>query len=258
MRWRGSNIRTSSASSSSTTRPTRRCGVRSRSTARRSASASSSCARTTSQGFKAGALRLALDPHRGRRRDHRRARRRLRRAPELAQGPGAGVRRCQGRHDPGAAGPSRRRAQRHASRHERRICRLLRHRHGAAERKERHHRPRHHVPHPPLGAGRRRQLVERHDLRGHRSRPDHPRARLHRALHQPPLRLRPAARQLSRLQAPARPLGLRRLPDHEEALAPLPAGPQPAHAASRSANSRSAGCPGSAPRASACWSRCST
>ena len=76
---------------------------------------------------------------------------------------------------------------------------------------------------------RRRQLVERHDLRGHRSRADHPRARLHRALHQPPLRLRPAARQLSRLQAPARPLGLWRLPDHEEALAPLPAGPQPAH-----------------------------
>ena len=35
-------------------------------------------------------------------------------------------------------------------------------------------------------------------------------------------------------------------------------GREPAHAASRSANSRSAGCPGSAPRASACWSRCST
>ena len=119
-------------------------------------------------------------------------------------------------------------AQRHAPRHERRICRLLRHRHGAAEREERHHRARHHVPDPPLGAGGRRQLVERHDLRGHRSRPDHPRARLRRPLHQPPLRLWAAARQLSRLQAPARPLGLWRLPDHEEALAALPAGPQPA------------------------------
>ena len=61
-----------------------------------------------------------------------------------------------------------------------------------------------------------------------------------------------------RLQAPARPLGLWRLPDHEEALAPLPAGPRACSPASRSANSRSAGCPGSAPRASACWSRCST
>ena len=35
-----------------------------------------------------------------------------------------------GRPGAGAAGSSRRRAQPHASRHERRICRLLRHRHG--------------------------------------------------------------------------------------------------------------------------------
>jgi hypothetical protein len=37
----------------------------------------------------------------------------------------------------------------------------------------------------------RRQLVERHDLRGHRSGPHHDRARLAGALHQPPLWLRP-------------------------------------------------------------------
>ncbi len=39
-----------------------------------------------------------------------------------------------------------------ASRHERRICRLLRHRHGAAERGQRHHHARHHVPDPPRRA----------------------------------------------------------------------------------------------------------
>ena len=37
----------------------------------------------------------------------------------------------------------------HAQRHERRICRLLRHRHGPAQRGQRHHRARHHVPDPP-------------------------------------------------------------------------------------------------------------
>ena len=46
----------------------------------------------------------------------------------------------------------------------------------------------------------------------------------HGALHQPALRPRPAARQLRGLQEAARPLGLWRLPDPEEALAPLPAG----------------------------------
>ena len=60
---------------------------------------------------------------------------------------------------------------------------------------------------------RRRRLVERHHLRGHRSRPHHPRARLGRALHQPPLRPRPPARHLRGLQEAAPPLGLWRLPD---------------------------------------------
>ena len=130
------------------------------------------------QGFKAGALRLAL-AHTAPDAEiigvidadyvvH----------PDWLKDLVPAVRRSQGRPDPGAAGSSRRRPQRHASRHERRICRLLRHRHGAAQREERHHRARHHVPDPPRGAGRGRQLVERHDLRGHRSRPDHPRARL--------------------------------------------------------------------------------
>ncbi len=50
-----------------------------------------------------------------------------------------------------------------------------------------------------------------------------------RALHQPALRPRPAARQLRGLQEAAPPLGLWRLPDHEEALAALPAGREPAH-----------------------------
>ena len=81
-------------------------------------------------------------------------------------------RRSEGRHDPGAAGSPRRRPQRHAPRHERRICRLLRHRHGPAQRGQRHHRARHHVPDPPRRARRRRRLVERHHLRGHRSRAD--------------------------------------------------------------------------------------
>ena len=129
----------------------------------------------------------------------------------------------------GAAGSPRRRAQPDASRHERRICRLLRHRHGAAERGQRHHRARHHVPDPPRRAGSRRRLVERHDLRGHRSRPHAARARLARALHQPALRPRPAARHLRGLQEAAPPLGLWRLPDPEEALAPLPARREPAH-----------------------------
>ena len=78
-----------------------------------------------------------------------------------------------------------------------------------------------------------------------------------RALHQPALRPRPAARQLRGLQEAAPPLGLWRLPDPEEALAPLPAGREPARRASRSANSRSAGSTGSAPKASASWSRSS-
>ena len=50
-----------------------------------------------------------------------------------------------------------------------------------------------------------------------------------RALHQPALRPRPAARQLRGLQETAPSLGLWRLPDPEEALAPLPARRQPPH-----------------------------
>ena len=40
----------------------------------------------------------------------------------------------------------------HAPCHERRVCRLLRHRHGPAQRGQRHHRARHHVPDPPRRA----------------------------------------------------------------------------------------------------------
>ena len=71
---------------------------------------------TTSQGFKAGALRLALvhtAPDAEIIGVHRR---RLCRASGLAQGSGAAVRRSEGRPGAGAAGSSRRRAQRHASR----------------------------------------------------------------------------------------------------------------------------------------------
>ena len=151
-RWRGSNTRISNASSSSTTRPIQLSGCRSRSTAARSASASSSSMPTTSSGYKAGALRLALA--------HTAADAEIIGVidadyvvrAELAEGPGAGLRRSAGRHDPGAAGPPRRRPHRHAPRHERRICRLLRHRHGPAQRGQRHHRARHHVPDPPRRA----------------------------------------------------------------------------------------------------------
>ena len=97
-------------------------------------------------GYKAGALRLAL----------------AHTAPDaeiigvidadyvvdagLAQGSGAAVRRPARRACAVAAGSSRRRPLAHASRHERRICRLLRYRHGAAQRGQRHHRARHDVP----------------------------------------------------------------------------------------------------------------
>ena len=102
----------------------------------------------------------------------------------------------EGRHDPVAAGSSRWRTLDHAQRHERRICRLLRHRHGPAQRGERHHRARHHVPDPAHRDCRRRQLVEPHHRRGHRSRPDVAGAGLAGALHQPPLRPWAAARHL--------------------------------------------------------------
>ncbi len=116
----------------------------------------------------------------------------------LAQGPGAAILRPERRPGAGAAGSPRRHAQPDAPRHERRICRLLRHRHGAAQRVQRHRRARHHVPDSARGARGCRRLVERHHLRGHRSRPHIARARLARPLHQPPLRPRPAARIRSR------------------------------------------------------------
>ena len=61
---------------------------------------------------------------------------------------------------------------------------------------QRHHRARHDVPDPPRGDGHGRRLVQRHHLRGHRSRPDHPAAGLADALHQRPLWRGPAARHL--------------------------------------------------------------
>ena len=135
-------------------------------------------------------------PHRRRCRDHRHHRRRLCRAPGLAEGPGACIRRSARRPGAGAAGASRRRPLADALHHERRICRLLRHRHGPAQRGQRHHRARHDVPDPPRGDGHGRRLVQRHHLRGHRPRPvDHP-AGLADALHQPALWRGPAARHL--------------------------------------------------------------
>ena len=94
MRSRGSTIRTGNASWSSTTRPTRRCGGRSRSIAGCSASASSSSTPRQVEGFKAGALRLALAHTAPDGADHRRDRCRLRGASRLAEGPRAGVRGC--------------------------------------------------------------------------------------------------------------------------------------------------------------------
>ncbi len=60
--------------------------------------------------------------------------------------------------------------------------------------------------------------------------PGHHRARLADALHQPPLRPRPVAGHLRGLQEAAPPLGLWRLPDRQEALAAFPARRQPADA----------------------------
>ena len=85
----------------------------------------------------------------------------------------------------GAAGSPRRRPLADALHHERRICRVLRHRHGPAQRGQRHHRARHDVPDPPRGDGHGRRLGRRHHLRGHRSRPRDHRAWLADALHQP-------------------------------------------------------------------------
>ena len=99
----------------------------------------------------------------------------------------------------GATGPSRRRPKRPARGDEPRICRLLRYRHGAAERGQRHRLARHHVPCAPERADRRRRMVERYHRRGCRSRADAARARLADPLHAPPLWLGPAAVRLRRL-----------------------------------------------------------
>ena len=85
------------------------------------------------QGLQGRRAAPCAGPHGERRGNHRRHRRRLRRAAGLAQGPGAALRRSQGRPDPGAAGPPRRRTLADAPRHERRIFRLLRYRHGATQ-----------------------------------------------------------------------------------------------------------------------------
>ncbi len=145
-------------------------------------------------GFKAGALRLALGAQRPDDRDHRRGGRRLCGTAGMAQGPRPGVCGSQSRPDPGAAGSPRRRQDPDASGNVRRICRVLRHRDGPAQRGQRHHRPRHHVPDPQERARERRRLVERHHLRGYRSWPDPARAGLARPLHRPALWLRAPAR----------------------------------------------------------------
>ncbi len=99
-------------------------------------------------------------PHRAGCRNHRQHRCRLRRRSGLAQGSGAAIRRSPCRLRAVAAGSSRRRPFADARRHERRICRLLRHRHGAAERVQRHRHARHHVPHSPRRDRQRRRLVD--------------------------------------------------------------------------------------------------
>ena len=82
-----------------------------------------------------------------RRRDHRHHRLRLCRRPGLALRPRPGLRRPEGRlvqppqDHRAASAPA-------APRHQRRVCRCLRSRHGPAQRGQRHHRPRHHVPDP--------------------------------------------------------------------------------------------------------------
>src|ERR1700704_3973185 len=129
-------------------------------------------------------------------RDHRHHRRRLCRAAGLAEGSGAGIRRSPRWPRAGAAGPSRRQPFADALHQERRICRVLRHRHGPAQRGQRHHRPRHHVPDPSRCDGHGRRLGRRHHLRGYRPRLGDHRARLAHALHQSPLWPWPAARHL--------------------------------------------------------------
>ena len=182
------------------------------------------------EGFKAGALRLAM----------------ARTAADaeiigvidadyvvqsgLAEGSGAGLRRSARRPRAGAAGSSRRRPLADALRHERRICRLLRHRHGRAQRANAI------IVHGTMCLIRRAAM----DMAGGWASDTicedtdlglaHHRARLAHALHQHALRPRPAARHLRGLQEAAAPLGLWRLPDRQEALAPLPAGREPADA----------------------------
>ena len=136
----------SNASWSSTTRPIRRSGGRSKSIAVRSATASNSSGSKSSPATRPARLRLALA--------HTAADAEIIGVIDadyvgrsgLAQGSGAAVRRRARRPGAVAAGPSRRRPLADAPRHERRICRLLRYRHGAAQRGQRHHRARHDVP----------------------------------------------------------------------------------------------------------------
>ena len=223
MRSRGSTTRISNASSSSTTRRTRRSGCRSRSIAGRSASASSSSARTTSPGFKAGALRLALvhtaadaeiigvldadyvvhpdwlkdlvplfaDPTVGlvqAPQDHRDGERSV--MHHAMNGEYAGF------FDIGMV----QRNEANAIIVHGTMCLIRR---AAIE---------------AAGGWSSDTICEDTDLGS-----DHARARLAGALHQHALWPWPAARQLRGLQEAAPPLGLWRLPDHEEALAPLPA-----------------------------------
>ena len=130
--------------------------------------------RREGEGFQGRRAAHRHGPHGGGRRDHRHHRCRLCRAAGLAEGSGACVRRPPGRPGAGAAGAPRRRPFADALHHERRVCRVLRHRHGPAQRVQRHHRARHDVPDPPRRDGHGRRLGRRHHLRGHRSRPCHP------------------------------------------------------------------------------------
>ena len=109
-------------------------------------------ARRPASGLQGRRAQAGARAHRARGRDHRRARRGLCGASRLAEGFGAGL--CRSGRGPGAgaAGSPRRVTDRHASGDEPRICGLLRHRHGGAERGQRHRGARHDVPDPARGA----------------------------------------------------------------------------------------------------------
>ena len=159
IRWRGSNTRISNAWLSSTTRRIRRSGSRSRRAAANSVRVQVS-ARRKPPGVQGRCPSARNGGDRGRCRDHRRHRCRLCGRSPMAHRSGPELCRSRGWAYSGPAGSSRRRSQFHPFRHERRICRLLRYRHGRAQRIQRHHRSWHHVPDPPYGDGGRRRLVE--------------------------------------------------------------------------------------------------